>query len=131
MLQGKWFKNQIWYRYINKNHHLSDYSLIDGMMLHRAVSYDPTLWHVYLYGKVNGEGFYRHFVTINNTSTLHCYYVWKKGEAGNYHKVKTVCFYSKRLYDPFTQNLVLEAQFESSDDESYTKDDNTTNLNIK
>ena len=45
--------------------------------------------------------------------------------------MKTVCFYSKRLYDPFTQNLVLEAQFESSDDNSDTKYDRTKNTNIK
>ena len=35
------------------------------------------------------------------------------------------------LYNPFTQKLGLEAQFESSDDESDAKDDRTTNTNIK
>ena len=38
---------------------------------------------------------------------------------------------SKRLYNPFTQKFVLEAQFESSDGESDTKEDRTTKNIIK
>ena len=49
----------------------------------------------------------------------------------NDHKVKAGKFLSKRLYNPFTQELGLEMIFESSDDESDTKDDKTTNNNIK
>ena len=43
----------------------------------------------------------------------------------------TYCFWSKRLYNPFTKNIGLEVQFESRDDGSDTKDDRTTNTNIK
>ena len=114
-----------------KNHLLSNSSLVDAVMLHHAVAYDPTLRHVDLYGEVNGEGVYRHFVTSNNASILHFYQVCQKGEARNDHKVKTCCFWSNRLYNPFTHKLGLEAQFEISDDESDTKDDRTTNTNIK
>ena len=39
--------------------------------------------------------------------------------------MKTGLFWSKRIYNPSNQNLGLEAQFESSDDESDTKDDRT------
>ena len=45
--------------------------------------------------------------------------------------MKTGCFWSKRLYNPCTYNLGPEAQFKISDDESDTKDDRTTNTNIK
>ena len=43
--------------------------------------------------------------------TLDCYQARKKGEASNDNKVKTGCFWSKRLYNPFTQKLGLEIQF--------------------
>ena len=75
-------------RYINKNHPISDYSLVRTVMLHHAVSYEPTLWHVYLERKVNDEIFYHHFVTGNNTYTLHCYQGRKSREERNDHKVK-------------------------------------------
>ena len=97
------------------------------MILQHTVSYDLTLPHIDLYGKVNDEGVYQYFVTGNNTSTLHCYQVHKKEEAKNYHKVNTGCFWSNSLYNPFTQRLGLEAQFESGD----TKDDSTKNKNNK
>ena len=58
-------------------------------------------------------------------STLNCYQVLKKGEARNKRKANIGYFWSKRLYNPFTQKLVLEAQFGSSDDESDTKYDRT------
>ena len=45
--------------------------------------------------------------------------------------MKTCCFYSKHLYNPFTQQLGPEVQFESSDKESDTKDDRKKNTNIK
>ena len=45
--------------------------------------------------------------------------------------MKTCCFWYKRLYNPFTQKLGLEAQFESSYDKIDTKYDRTTNTNIK
>ena len=80
---------------------------------------------------MNDKGFYDHFVTGNNTSTLHCYQIHKKGKARNDHKVKTGCFWSNRLHNPFTQNLGLEAHFEISDEESDTKYYNTTKINIK
>ena len=131
MVRGKWLTAQMWAHYINKNHPLSDSYIVYAVMLHHDVSYDPTLRHLDLYGKVNDRGVYHHFVTYNNTSILHCYQVRKKGEARNFHKVKTGYFWSKGLYNPFTQNLGLEAQFESSDNESDTKYDRTTNTNMK
>ena len=45
--------------------------------------------------------------------------------------MNTCCFWSRRLYNTFTQKLGLEAQFEISDDESDTKDDRTKKTNIK
>ena len=45
--------------------------------------------------------------------------------------MKTGIFWSKRFYNPFTQKLGLEAQFEISDGKSDTKDDRATNTNIK
>ena len=64
-------------------------------------------------------------------STLHYYYVKKKGEAGNDNKVKAGCFWYKRLYNPLTHKLFLVMQFESSDDENDKNYDKTTNTNIK
>ena len=63
-------------------------------------------------------------------STLHCYQFLKKGEARHDHKVKTGCFGSKSLYNPFTHNLGLEVHFYSSDGESDTKN-YRTKKNIK
>ena len=71
MVWGKLLKAQMWDHYINKNHHISDSSLVDAMMLNHDVSYDPTICHIYLYGKVNDEGVFHHFTTGKNTSTLH------------------------------------------------------------
>ena len=121
----------MWDHYINNNHILSDYPLVGDTKLHHAVSYDLTLRNLDLYGKVNDEGVYHNFLTGNNMSTLCCYQVCKKCEARNDHKLKAVYFWSKRLYNPFTQKLGLEGQFESSDDKSDTKYDGTTNTNTK
>ena len=131
MVWGKWLTAQMWACYINKNHPLSDSSLVDYVMLHHSMSYDTTLRNLYLNGKVNDEGVYHHFVTGNNMSTIHCYQVCQKGETWNYHKLNTVCFWYKCLYNTFTHNLRLEVQFEIIDDESYTKDDRNQNTNIK
>ena len=65
--------------------------------------------------KVNDKVVYHHFVTGKNMSTLHYYQVLKKGEASNDPKVGTGFFGYKRLYNPFTHNIWLEAQFETSD----------------
>ena len=91
----------MWDCCINKNHPLLDSSLADFVMLHHAASYDPTLQHLYLRAKVNEEGFYHHFLTGNNMSTLHCYQVHKKGEAKNEHIFNTGCFWYKCLYNTF------------------------------
>ena len=123
--------DQMWAHYINENHPLSDSSLVDTVMLHHTVPYDPTLQHVYLDGNVNDEGFYRHLVTGKNISTIRCCHFCKQGEARNDHKLKTGCFWSRRLYNPFTQKLGLEMQFEGSADKSDIKDDSTKNTNIK
>ena len=79
------------------------------------MSYDPTLRHLDINGKVNNEGVYHPFVTGKNMSTLHCYQFYKQDEASNSHKMKTGYFWSKRLYNPFTQKLGLEVHFEISD----------------
>ena len=92
MVRGKWLTSQMWDCYINKNNHLSDSSLVDAVMLHRYVSYYSTIRNLELNENVNDEGFYHHFVTGNNMSTLHCYQVCKKGEARNEHKVKQYFF---------------------------------------
>ena len=52
-VRGKCLMAQMWGHYINKNHPLSNSSLVDAVMLHHSVSYHPTLQHVDLYGKVN------------------------------------------------------------------------------
>ena len=113
MVQGKWLVSQMWAHYINKNHPLLDYSIIAVGMLHHAASYDLTLQHLYLRGKVNDEGVYHHFLTGNNMSTLHCYQVHKKGEARNGHRFNTGFFWSKCLYNTFTQKLGLGAHFKA------------------
>ena len=100
-------------------------------MLHHAVSYDPTRRHLDLYGKLNDQGIYHYFLTGNNMCTLHFYQVLKTCEARHDYKVKAGWFWYKRLNTIFTQNLVLEANFESSDNESDTKDDRTISINIK
>ena len=63
MVWGKLLKAQMWDHYINKNNHISDSSLVDAMMLYHDVSYDPTICHIDLYGKVNDDGVYHHFMT--------------------------------------------------------------------
>ena len=131
MVRFKFLTDQMWNRYINKNHPILDSSIFDAVILHHSVSFDPTLRHLDLDVKVNYEGIYHHFVIGKNISTLHCYQVRKKGEAINYHKLKTGYFWSKRLYNTFTEKLVLEAHSESSDGESDTKYDSTKNTNIK
>ena len=45
--------------------------------------------------------------------------------------MKTGLFWSKSLYNLFSQYLGLEAQFERSDDKSDTEDDSIINKNIK
>ena len=61
----------MWARYINKNHPLSDSPLVDDVILHYDVSYDPTLRNLDVNGKVNDEGAYNVFVTGHNIHTLH------------------------------------------------------------
>ena len=99
----------MWSHYISKNHPLSYISLVDAVMLHHAVLYNPNLRNLDLDGKVNDEGVYHNFVSGNNISTLHCYQVRKMGEARKEREVKTGCFGSKLLYNTFTQKLDLEA----------------------
>ena len=82
MVRGKWLTAHMWSRYINKNYTLSDSSLVDAVMLHHTVPYDPTLRHLNLNGKVNNEGVYHHFVTSNNMYTLHCYKLKKRARQG-------------------------------------------------
>ena len=100
-------------------------------MLHHAVSYDPTLRHIDLNGKVNDETVYRRYLTGNNMSTIHSYQIHKKGEERYDHKVNTDWFWYKRLYNTFNHKIDLEAQFEIGDEESDTEDARTKNTNIK
>ena len=65
----------MWARYINSNHNISYSSFVGTVTLYHAVSYDPTLLHIDLDGKVNEKVLYHLFVTVNNTSTLNCYQV--------------------------------------------------------
>ena len=78
MVQGKWLMYQMWAHCINKNHPLLESPLVDNVVLHYAVSYYPTLRHLYLGGKLNDEGVCGH----NNTSTLHSYQVIKRVRRG-------------------------------------------------
>ena len=71
------------------------------------------------------RGFLSTLFDRKNTSNINCYQVHIKVEARYDHILKTGCFGSKILYNPFTHNLVLCAQFESIDDESDTEDDIT------
>ena len=129
MVRGECLTDQMWDHQTNNNHTLSDSSLVDAVILHSSVSYDPILQHVELYGKVYGKGVYRHFVTSNNMSTLHCYQVRKKGEVRNDRKVKTGFFWSKKLYNHFTYAWPGSAV--CSDYKRDTKDERITNINIK
>ena len=70
MVWVDWLTAQTWARYINKNHPISDSSLVDAVMLHHAVSYDTTLQHLDLNIKVNNKGVYHCFMTCNNMPTL-------------------------------------------------------------
>ena len=92
MVGGKWLTAQLWDLYIKKNHPHSDSSLVYAVMFHHAVSYDPTLRHVELHGRVNGKGVYHHFMTGNNKFTLHFYQARQKGEDMNGHKFNTGFF---------------------------------------
>ena len=92
LVWGKCFTYQMWARYIKNNHPLSDSSLVEAAMLNHALSYDTTLRHIDLHGKMNDKGVYHHYLTGKNTSTIHCYHVRKKGEARYDHKFKTGWF---------------------------------------
>ena len=48
LVQGKWLVNQVWARYINKNNHISDASLVDAAMLHHSVSTNNIIKITYL-----------------------------------------------------------------------------------
>ena len=131
MVKGKLLTAHLWDRYTNKNHPILYFYLVNAMLLHHYVLYDLTLQHIDLYGNSNGKGVYHHFATGNNMSTLRCYQVCKNGETSNYHKVKTCCFWSNRLYNTFTQKPGLESQFEINDEKCDIKYDRTTKTNIK
>ena len=131
LVRGKWLTAQMWARYIKNNNHLSDAYLVDAVMLHHAVSYDATLPHVELYGNLNFKGVYRHFVTVNDIYTLHCYKVRKNSEARNDQKVKAGFFWSEHIYNTSTQILGLEENFEKHYDKIDTKYNRTKNTNIK
>ena len=73
MVLGKWLTDQMCSCYIKKNHPISDSSLVDAVMLHHAVSYDPTLRQLDLSGKVIDVGVYQFVFTGKNNSNLHCY----------------------------------------------------------
>ena len=48
LVWGKWLTDQIWSRYINKNHPLSDSSLVYDVMLHNTVSKNNQIKITYL-----------------------------------------------------------------------------------
>ena len=74
---GKGLIGHMWACYINKNHPLSDASIVDTTMEHHDVLYNPTLQHIYLNRKMNDEGVFHHYLTGENMSTIHCYQVRK------------------------------------------------------
>ena len=131
MVWGKLLTAQMWARYINKKHPLSDSFLVDDVMLHHDVSYDTTLRQLNLNVKLNDKGVYRHFVTVNDIYTLHCYKVRKNSEARNDQKVKAGFFWSEHIYNTSTQILGLEENFEKHYDKIDTKYNRTKNTNIK
>ena len=63
LIQGKWLTSQMWDGYIHKNHPFSDASLVDSDMSHHDLSYDPNLRHIEIYGRVDYEGVYHHYLT--------------------------------------------------------------------
>ena len=67
----------MWDRYINKNHRISDASLVDAVILKHAVLYNPTLRHIDLNEQINDEVFYHCYLTVKNISTIHLYKVHK------------------------------------------------------
>ena len=119
LFRGTWLVSQMWVHYINNNHPISYSSLVYDMMLQHAILYDTTIWNIYLNGKVNEDGFYHHYLTSRNTSTTHWCQVRKKCKVRYDRKVKIGIFWSKRLCNPFTQKLGLEAQFGRSNNKSY------------
>ena len=66
-----------------------------------------------------------------NISTIQLYQVCKKCEARYDHKMNIGYFLSTHFYDPFIQKLDLGAHFETIDEKSDSKDDRTTNTNLK
>ena len=48
LVQGKWLTSQMWDRYINNNHPISDASLVDTVMLHHAISTNNYIKIAYL-----------------------------------------------------------------------------------
>ena len=48
LVRGRWLTAQVWDRYINKNHPLSDDSRVDAVMLHHAVSTNNEIKITYL-----------------------------------------------------------------------------------
>ena len=92
LVRGKWLMAEMWACYINKNHLLSVSFLGFYVILYHSVLYDPNLQHLDLHVIMNGKGVYHHFLTGNNTPTLHFYQVRKKDEVMHDHKVKTGCF---------------------------------------
>ena len=48
LVWGKWLTDQMWDRYISKNHHISDVSLVDAVMLQHTVSTNNEIKTAYL-----------------------------------------------------------------------------------
>ena len=113
LVHGKWLMAHRWDYYINNNHILSYSSIVESAMLHHDVSYYPTIWHLDLYGKVNGEGVYHHFVTGKNTSTAQLYHVCKKGESMYGRKVNTGCFDLSASTMPYPRILACKCSLKA------------------
>ena len=58
-----------------QNNPLSYASLVDAVISYHDISYDPTLQHIEIDGKMNDKGFYHHYSTGRNRPTVHCYQV--------------------------------------------------------
>ena len=58
-----------------QNNPLSYASLVDAVISYHDISYDPTLQHIEIDGKMNDKSFYHHYSTGRNRPTVHCYQV--------------------------------------------------------
>ena len=131
MVWGKWLTDQMWARYINNNHPFSDSSLVDAVMLHHAVSYDPTLRNLYLNGTLIDEGIYHHFLTGKNILLSTDIRFKQRARQGMTMKWKHDIFGLIASTIPLPISLTWKSNFVSSGEKIDTKYNRTKKTNIK